>query len=163
MTYEREPRGQARTYSAGRRAMSDYEREPRGAARRYPMNGFGGIGPDSPNGPAGLTCDSGQVYSSSYESCVNACPGGQSYGSGQTCTPITYGAPGPGGTTTKPSGGSGSVWDGLLAGAGGLVGNLLRPQSPYPPGYYPPQGPDTTTILLVGGVGLVALYMMMKD
>jgi len=99
------------------------------------------------------------VYSSSYESCVNACPGGQSYGSGQTCTSITYGAPTGPGAQPKPSGG---IWDALAAGAGGLVGNLFHPQPQYPAAY-PQQGLDTTSLLLIGGLGLGALFLIMKD
>lgn len=69
---------------------------------------------------------------------------------------------------TGGAGSGGSSWTdgGSLTSGGSAVGNIasaissLLGRSMTPPVYAQPTGPSTMTILLVGGIGLAALYFI---
>lgn len=123
-----------------------YLPSPRGSARRFRPT-------TSLRGALGDTCARMAVsIDGTQNECIDAS------GNVISSTPI------PGATPYASSGGSSSssssnpIW-GVI---GGLFGNALRPNTPGAP-YPAPSGLDTTTLLLLGGVGIFAVYMISKD
>ena len=108
---------------------------------------FRGLG-DTAIKPDGTSCDSGQVYNAFYDSCVDACPAGQSYNTEGVCTGAAAAASG-GAAASSP----GWASQALQALTAGFTQGALAPK---PTGAKIPVAPAAPWYTTAWGIGLIA-------
>lgn len=121
---------------------------------------------DSPNGPQAV-CDTGQVWSDFYGSCVDSCGPSMGFDANGICKPIGSGGNTPGNSSSSGGNGSSQPWwsTALSALTTGVVSSQLpKPPAPKPvtpaatPWYMTPLG----IVAIVLGIGGGAYFLAKK-